>query len=256
MKDDLLNRDVRIFRYTDAWDVQLVFDYIASHPHNAVVAATAKMELQRDNLIAITRIILACRSSDLAGKKPSQGVFRETCVRRSYDEAGLLKEVGVRFRNPKQRGTLPVNAGGYTSWIDVAVVDPPATAAEATAPVPCFASMLCDYIDTTEHLPRPDDRLFISSRCYKPGGPPNKPPGYRGIGPEALAKVMGRVMGRAGVPADFLPHSARHAGVNYRREQGWTDEDIMEMANMSARTYVTHYMRKIRRSRLDNADSG
>ena len=68
--------------------------------------------------------------------------------------------------------------------------------------------------------------------------------------------VMGRVMGRAGVPADFLPHSARHAGVNYRREQGWTDEDIMEMANMSARTYVTHYMRRIRRSRLDNADGG
>ena len=46
------------------------------------------------------------------------------------------------------------------------------------------------------------------------------------------------------------------AGVNYRREQGWTDEDIMEMANMSARTYVTHYMRKIRRARLSDTDGG
>ena len=99
-------------------------------------------------------------------------------------------------------------------------------------------------------------KLDDSTRCYKPGGPPDKPPGYRGIGPGALAKVMGRVMSRAGVPADFLPHSARHAGVNYRREQGLSesDDDIMELANMSARTYVAHYMRKIRRSRLDNAD--
>ena len=95
-----------------------------------------------------------------------------------------------------------------------------------------------------------DDRLFVSARCYKPGGAQNKPPGYRGIGPEALAKVMGRIMTRAKVPADFLPHSARHAGINYRRKQGWTDEDIMSHANMSARTYVLHYMRNIRRGAL------
>ena len=67
---------------------------------------------------------------------------------------------------------------------------------------------------------------------------------------------MGRMMSKAGVPANFLPHSARHAGVNYRREQGWTDEAIMEMANMSARTYVTHYMRKIRRASLNDAEGG
>ena len=35
-----------------------------------------------------------------------------------------------------------------------------------------------------------------------------------------------------------------------------TDEEIMEMANMSARTYVTHYMRKIRRARLNDTDGG
>ena len=31
---------------------------------------------------------------------------------------------------------------------------------------------------------------------------------------------------------------------------------MVEMANMSARTYVTHYMRKIRRARLSDTDEG
>ena len=41
-----------------------------------------------------------------------------------------------------------------------------------------------------------------------------------------------------------------HAGINYRRKQGWTNEDIMTHANMSARTYVLHYMRNVRRTAL------
>ena len=131
----------------------------------------------------------------------------------------------------------------------VGVIDRSATP-DTTSAVPCFATMLSDYLDDTDALPRPDDRLFVSARCYKPGGAQNKPPGYRGIGTEALAKVMGRIMTRANVPADFLPHSARHAGINYRRKQGWTDEDIMSHANMSARTYVLHYIRNIRRGAL------
>ena len=58
---------------------------------------------------------------------------------------------------------------------------------------------------------------------------------------DALANVMGRVMKAAGVPAEFLPHSARHAGLALRESSGLPDDEVMARANMSARTYVTHY---------------
>ena len=48
------------------------------------------------------------------------------------------------------------------------------------------------------------------------------------------------------IPPDFLPHSARHAGIAHQRREGMSDDDVMHHANMSARTYVVHYRRKIR----------
>eukprot|EP01047_Picozoa_sp_COSAG01_P076061 COSAG01_NODE_13234_length_1616_cov_1.682268_2_plen_100_part_00 len=68
-----------------------------------------------------------------------------------------------------------------------------------------------------------------------------------GISADALAGVMKRMMHKSGVPEDFLPHSARHAGIALKKKQGWSDEEVMRCANMGQRTYVTHYMRQIRR---------
>ena len=64
---------------------------------------------------------------------------------------------------------------------------------------------------------------------------------------DSLGNAMQRVMLAAGVPEDFLAHSARAAGCAYRREQGWSDDEILQHANMSSQTYVRHYMRQIRR---------
>ena len=64
---------------------------------------------------------------------------------------------------------------------------------------------------------------------------------------DALANVMGRIMKQAGIPPEFRPHSARHAGQALLKSQGTADADVMARANMSQRTYVLHYMRQIRR---------
>jgi hypothetical protein len=91
-------------------------------------------------------------------------------------------------------------------------------------------------------LPQQDDRLFVTSRPDKAHA--NK---CWGLTADSLANVMKREMLAAGVPADFLPHSARHAGIAMKKKQGWSDEAIMGCANMGQRTYVTHYLRQIRR---------
>ena len=57
---------------------------------------------------------------------------------------------------------------------------------------------------------------------------------------------MKDAMTAAGIPEDFLPHSARHAGLAHLKRSGMSDDEVMERANMSARTYVTYYRRKIR----------
>jgi hypothetical protein len=75
--------------------------------------------------------------------------------------------------------------------------------------------------------------LFVTSRPDKAHA--NK---CWGLTADSLANVMKREMLAAGVPADFLPHSARHAGIAMKKKQGWSDEAIMGCANMGQRTYV------------------
>ena len=92
-------------------------------------------------------------------------------------------------------------------------------------------------------LPRMDDRLFITERVK------TRAIGkYWGLSSQRLAKIMKQAMEAAGIPDEFLPHSARHAGQAYLKSQCYSDDDVMARANMSARTYVTHYRRRVRRA--------
>ena len=101
---------------------------------------------------------------------------------------------------------------------------------------------LCAYVMATELMLQEDDGLFVtfqtsklhSGKCW-------------GLSADALANVMGRMMAEAGIPPEFRPHSARHAGQALLKSKGTADADVMARANMSQRTYVTHYMRQIRR---------
>jgi hypothetical protein len=77
---------------------------------------------------------------------------------------------------------------------------------------------------------------------------------------------MRAVMSAAGIPEDFMSHSARHAGIAFRKGGAataialgyqtapWCDKDVMTHARMSAHTYVTHYLRNIRAAEIDGAD--
>ena len=113
----------------------------------------------------------------------------------------------------------------------------------------CLASRLYLYFRATELMPQADDLLFVTSR------PDSKHAGKCwGLGADALANVMGRMMKKAGIPDEFLPHSARHAGLALRKSQGMSDNDVMSRANMGQRTYTLHYARQIRR-RVDAADA-
>jgi hypothetical protein len=107
--------------------------------------------------------------------------------------------------------------------------------------IPCFAALLHEYYTLSEHLPRFDDRLFLSS--FADRAHEGK---LWGLSSDRLAKLMKAAMIAAGIPAEFLPHSARHAGIAHWRGQGMTDDDVMHRANMHAATYVRHYRRRIR----------
>ena len=130
---------------------------------------------------------------------------------------------------------MEVRSHGYTDWITVDVVD----AAHAT--VPCLATLLYEYYSLTQHLPNYDDSLFLTvdANAAHDGK-------HWGLSSDRLANVMRSAMQTAGVPDDFLPHSARHAGIACQRSQGVSDDDVMHRANMQAATYVRHYRRHIR----------
>ena len=117
---------------------------------------------------------------------------------------------------------------------------------------------MAEYISLTESVPIEDDAFILSERATAKHGH-----SLWGLSSERLAKRMRHMMDLAGIPADFLAHSARHAGIHLRKggadalialgyqTKAWCDEDVMTHARMSARTYVTHYLRSIRASQLE-----
>jgi integrase len=89
-----------------------------------------------------------------------------------------------------------------------------------------------------------DDCLFLttSGRKDKAGGK------CTGLHAESLANVMARVMEKAGVPPEFRPHSARHAGMAHGKNAlKMTDDQVMARSNVSGPTYRLHYSRQVRR---------
>jgi hypothetical protein len=272
----LLNEDAlagnRPYRYDDTWDTEPLFDLIRGSDAYLLVLDTqrdgfqAGLHLLRDENIALARVTLCCRSHDLycvsRGVRsdkdcvrfhfaPGSAAAASTAVRGGRPEPPLPKGapvgpygitgVSLAFKDPKQRNTMAARSHGYTDWITLDSVP--------AEPAVCLASRLYLYFRATELMPQADDLLFVTSR------PDSKHAGKCwGLGADALANVMGRMMKKAGIPDEFLPHSARHAGLALRKSQGMSDNDVMSRANMGQRTYTLHYARQIRR-RVDAADA-
>ena len=59
---------------------------------------------------------------------------------------------------------------------------------------------------------------------------------------------MGKMMEAAGISADFLPHSARAAGMAAGEKKGMSDEDVCVRSNVSRPTYTKFYERQIRKT--------
>ena len=248
-KEDYLALDRRVYRYDDTWDPELVFAYISAHPLTAPLATSkpavfiAYISSLRDFCIALGRLLLACRSSDLAC------ISREDCVRFERGDDGVTTGVSIRFYRPKERNSMPTNSRGYTRWVTIPAISDKSV---------CFCTLLREYVTCTGLLPRDGDALFVTERADRK---------HNGrvwaLSSERLAKRMRSVMSLAGVPEDFMSHSGRHAGIALRKAGAdtlisrgyqtapWCDEQVMNLARMSARTYVTHYLRSIRAAELD-----
>eukprot|EP01047_Picozoa_sp_COSAG01_P035764 COSAG01_NODE_2761_length_7116_cov_27.151489_12_plen_165_part_00 len=163
-----------------------------------------------------------------------------------------MVSISVRFYRPKERNSMPVNSKGYTRWITIPVI---------SDKLVCFATLAADYISLTEAQPISDDAFILCERPLSKYG--NR---LGGLSSERLAKCMRAVMSAAGIPEDFMSHSARHAGIAFRKGGAataialgyqtapWCDKDVMTHARMSAHTYVTHYLRNIRAAEIDGAD--
>ena len=69
---------------------------------------------------------------------------------------------------------------------------------------------------------------------------------YHGLVSVSLANIMKRLMTEANIPAKFLPHSARAAGMAQGKTQGMTDDEVCTRSNVSRPTYTKYYQRQIR----------
>ena len=280
----VLNEDFNVlrkrgYRYDDTWDVELLFDMLRRLKLETFLSCVltaasgvTKGDWQksvcevRDAAVALARVVLACRSHDLSciyrGARSEHDCLRfhlagtKECPLVSGREhvmsvggepeppssaakpAGPFGVLGVsiRYFGPKQRHSMAVRSHGYTDWITVdSVADDPAV---------CLACLLYWYVRASEMLPAGliGDATFVSNTARKDRG--NK---FYNLTPDALAAIMKRNMKAAGVPEDFLPHSARAAGMAFHKKGGYTEDMVLARANLSSRTYKLHYERQIRR---------
>ena len=237
--DDFSNRSRRKYRYDDTWDAELLFTWVRT-----VVESDAFVDLKaaggleyikllRSVLLPLARLLLCCRSHDLTCIQRGE-LSENVCVKFTVDVVGGLQSAAFRYYRPKQRHHLPVSAKGFTDYTEIDVVpDDPGI---------CLATLAHDYYTASAALPRDDDAFFLSERTDKRHNGK-----YWGLSSDRCAKHMAAAMTAAGIPSDFLPHSARAAGQAHLKSQGYSDDDVMARANMSARTYVQHYRRRIRR---------
>jgi hypothetical protein len=259
-------------RYFDTWDTAPLYAYVRQQQLETQLTSRAldltaagfapRLKSAQLAVIALGRLALTCRSHDLTcvyrGARSQHDCLwffldsPEDCPLRRQrtgivpiggeptpaqgDPVGPFGVTGVaiRFFGPKQRHTMEVRQHGYTDWVTVDSVS-------ADAGI-CFASLLYWYVRATERLPRglSGDGLFISQVASAAKG------GHYNVRSSTLAGKMKTVMEAAGIPLDFKPHSARHAGMAAGKSQGISDDDLCARANMSAGTYKKHYSRQIR----------
>jgi hypothetical protein len=266
---DFLVLQRRGYRYFDTWDTEPLFSFVGSL-HVVYTVLDSEMpdfrqavHRERDCSIALGRVLLACRSHDLScifrGIRSLHDCLRFWLADESICPLAALRSkvkivggepsrpagkpcgpfgvlgVSVRYFGPKQRHTMETRQHGYTDWITVdSVSDKPAV---------CWASALYWYVRASELMPQADDCLFVTSSGRK-----DKAGGRRtGLKSDSLANVMSRVMEKAGIPGEFRPHSARHAGMALGKSRGMSDDEVMARSNVSRPTYTTHYARQIRR---------
>ena len=86
-----------------------------------------------------------------------------------------------------------------------------------------------------------DDHLFCSMKALKSNGSR-----YHGLVSTSLANIMKRLMKAAKIPDEFLPHSARAAGMAQGKTIGMTDDEVCTRSNVSRPTYIKYYQRQIR----------
>ena len=98
---------------------------------------------------------------------------------------------------------------GYTDWITLDAIP--------GNPGICFASLLYWYVRASEAMPKGvrDDLLFCSQKALRSNS--NR---YHGLVSMSLANIMKWLMKAAKIPAEFLPHSARAAGMVQGKTQG------------------------------------
>ena len=135
--------------------------------------------------------------------------------------------VSVRYFGPKQRHSMEVRSHGYTIWITVDAIP--------GNPGIYFASLLYWYVRASEAMPKGvrEDHFFCSQKALKTKGGR-----YHGLVSVSLANIMKRLMTEANIPAEFLPHSARAAGMAQGKTQGMTDDEVCIRSNVSRPTYT------------------
>ena len=237
-------------RYSDTWDISLVFECLVYMDSNGVGYDTMPHGKMRPWVELLLKLHTHGRSGDLAPNKDGNGgLYRNFLT--DHNERRMKKRCGfygnelegeilrVRWWHNKTIASRPSH---YSKWHDLGAY------LQNTPEFPrlsaiCVRKWLETYVEKTDSLPRVSDLTFLSVTKHQGK--------HKGISAQRVSNDVGAAMTECGIPARYLPHSTRHASLSKKLANGAAVDNITADADVSAKVFKLFYAQPVTRERMD-----
>ena len=237
-------------RYSDTWDISLVFEYLVYLDSKGVGYDTMPHSKMRPWVALLLKLHTHGRSGDIAPNKDGDGGHYRNFYSH-HNEVKMKKRCGfygnwleneilkVRWWRNKTIASRPSHFGKWHSL--GAYLE--STPEFPRLPAICVRRWLESYVDKTNGLPRVSDLTFLSVTRHQGR--------HKGIGAQRVSKDVGAAMTECGIPERFMPHSTRHASLSKKVANGVPIDNITADADVSAKVFKLFYAQPVTRERMD-----
>ena len=237
-------------RYSDTWDISLVFECLVYMDSKGINYETLPHDKMRPWVELLLKLHTHGRSGDIAPNKDGDGgLYRNYYSHRNEVLRGKrcgfygneIENEILRVRWWRNK-TIKSRPSHFSKWHHLGVYLQPTPEFPRLAAI-CVRRWLEAYVEKTDCLPCCTDLTFLSVTKHLGK--------HKGIGAQRVSKDVGAAMTECGIPSRFMPHSTRHASLSKKKANGVHVDNITADADVSAKVFTLFYQQPVTREKMD-----